>query len=157
MLLQTLGCICVFGFSVFVYFGYICRNGIAGSYSSSILSFVFLETSILFSTMASPIYIPISSIQRFPFLHILANISLWSFWASLLTQLVKNLSAMWETWVRSLGWEDPLEKGMVTHSSILAWRILTVVLICISLMINSVELGTLFWRSFRSHLSHYCL
>ena len=78
-------------------------------------------------------------------------------WASLMAQLVKNPPAMWETWVRSLGWEDPLEKGTVTHSSILAWRILTVVLICISLMINSVELGTLFWRSFRSHLSHYCL
>ena len=37
--------------------------------------------------------------------------------------MVKNLSAMQETWVRSLGWDDPLEKGMVTHSSILAWRI----------------------------------
>ena len=37
--------------------------------------------------------------------------------------MVKNLSAMWETWVRSLGWEDPLKKGMVTHSSILAWEI----------------------------------
>ena len=37
--------------------------------------------------------------------------------------MVKNLSAMWETWVRSLGWEDPLKKGMVTHSSILAWKI----------------------------------
>ena len=35
----------------------------------------------------------------------------------------KNLPAMWETWVRSLGWEDPLEKGKATHSSILAWRI----------------------------------
>ena len=38
--------------------------------------------------------------------------------------MVKNLPAMWETWVRSLGWEDPLEEGMETHSSILAWRIL---------------------------------
>ena len=38
-------------------------------------------------------------------------------WASLLAQLVKNPSAMWETWVRSLGWEDPLEKGKATHSS----------------------------------------
>ena len=38
-------------------------------------------------------------------------------------QLVKNLPAMRETWVRSLGWEDPLEKGKATHSSILAWRI----------------------------------
>ena len=40
-----------------------------------------------------------------------------------MAQLVKNLPAMRETWVRSLGWEDPLEKGKATHSSILAWRI----------------------------------
>ena len=44
-------------------------------------------------------------------------------WASLVAQLVKNLFAMQETRVRSLGWEDPLEKEMVTHSSVLAWRI----------------------------------
>ena len=44
-------------------------------------------------------------------------------WASLVAQLVKNLPAMWDTWVRSLGWEDPLEKGKATHSSILAYRI----------------------------------
>ena len=44
-------------------------------------------------------------------------------WASLMAQLVKNLPAMWETGPRSLGWEDPLEKGKATHSSILAWRI----------------------------------
>ena len=44
-------------------------------------------------------------------------------WASLVAQLVKNPLAMWETWVRSLGWEDSLEKGKATHSSILAWRI----------------------------------
>ena len=44
-------------------------------------------------------------------------------WASLVAQLVKNLPEMWETWVWSLGWEDLLEKGMATHSSILAWRI----------------------------------
>ena len=44
--------------------------------------------------------------------------------ASLVTQLlVKNPPAMWETWIQSLSWEDPLEKGKVTHSSILAWRI----------------------------------
>ena len=43
-------------------------------------------------------------------------------WGSLVAQLVKNPPAMWETWVRSLGWEDPLEKGKATHSSILAWR-----------------------------------
>jgi len=44
-------------------------------------------------------------------------------WASLVAQLVKNLPAMLETWVRFLGWEDPLEKEKATHSSILAWRI----------------------------------
>ena len=44
-------------------------------------------------------------------------------WASLLAQLAKNLPAMWESWVQSLGWEDPLEEGMVTHSSFLVWRI----------------------------------
>ena len=43
--------------------------------------------------------------------------------ASLVAQIVKNLPAMQETWVLSLGWEDPLQKGMATHSSILAWRI----------------------------------
>ena len=42
---------------------------------------------------------------------------------SLVPQLVKSLPAMQETWVRSVGWKDPLEKEMVTHSSILAWRI----------------------------------
>ena len=43
-------------------------------------------------------------------------------WASLVAQTVKNLLAMRETWVQSLGWEDPPEEGMATHSSILAWR-----------------------------------
>ena len=44
-------------------------------------------------------------------------------WASLVAQLVKNPPAMQEAWVRSLGWEDPLEKKKATHSSVLAWRI----------------------------------
>ena len=44
-------------------------------------------------------------------------------WASLVAELVMNLPATWETWVRFLGWEDPLEKGKATHASILAWRI----------------------------------
>ena len=50
---------------------------------------------------------------------------LWSIplWASLVAQLVKNLPAMQENWFRPLGWEDPLEKGKATHSSMLAWRI----------------------------------
>ena len=44
-------------------------------------------------------------------------------WSSLVVQMGKNPHAMQETWVQSLGWEDPLEEKMVTHSSILAWRI----------------------------------
>ena len=44
-------------------------------------------------------------------------------WASLVAQMVKNPPVMRVTWVRSLGWEDPMEKRMATHSSILAWRI----------------------------------
>ena len=44
------------------------------------------------------------------------------FGASLVAQLVKNLPAIWKTWVRSLGWEDPLEKEKAMHPSILAWR-----------------------------------
>ena len=43
-------------------------------------------------------------------------------WTSLVAHLVKNSPAMWETWVRSLVWEDPLEKGKATYCSILAWR-----------------------------------
>ena len=44
-------------------------------------------------------------------------------WSSLVAQMVKNLPATWETWVWSLGWEDSLEEGIATHSSILVWRI----------------------------------
>ena len=43
--------------------------------------------------------------------------------ASLVAQVVKNTPAMWETWLRSLGWEEPLEKGMATHSSTPVWKI----------------------------------
>ena len=45
-------------------------------------------------------------------------------WAFLVALTVKNLPGMWEIWVWSLGWEDPLKEGMATHSSILAWRII---------------------------------
>ena len=45
------------------------------------------------------------------------------YWGSLVAQLVKNLPAMLKTWIQSLGWEDLLKKGKVTHCSILAWRI----------------------------------
>ena len=47
-----------------------------------------------------------------------------SYRVSLVAQTEKNLPALWETWVRSLSWEDPLEESMATHSSILVWRIL---------------------------------
>ena len=54
----------------------------------------------------------------------ITNIVNWLYpntkWASVVAQLIKNLPVMWETWGRSLGWEDPLEKGKATHSSILA-------------------------------------
>ena len=50
-------------------------------------------------------------------------VSYISIWVSLVAQMVKNLPAMRETWVLSLGWEDYLEEGMATHSSILAWGI----------------------------------
>ena len=51
------------------------------------------------------------------------NIKLSISWASLVAQLVKNPPKIWETWVQSLALEAPLQKGMTTHSSILAWRI----------------------------------
>ena len=50
---------------------------------------------------------------------------LMRFWDSLVAQMLENLPAMRETWVQSLGWEDPLEESMATHSTILAWRIPT--------------------------------
>ena len=53
----------------------------------------------------------------------MGNHLLLSLRASLVAQLVKNSPAMWETWDQSLDWEDPLEKGKATHSSILALRI----------------------------------
>ena len=61
--------------------------------------------------MAVSIYIPSNSARGFPFLHTLSSI-----WVSLVAQMVKNLPAMWETQVQSLGREDPLEKGMAIHS-----------------------------------------
>ena len=51
------------------------------------------------------------------------EITFGEWWVSLLAQMVKDLPALWEIWVRSWGWEDPLEKEMATYSSILAWRI----------------------------------
>ena len=75
---------------------------------------VFLHRSLyhfLFSSLC---------LTLFPYLLSLLHLPSW---ASPVAQLVKNLPAMQETWVRSLGWKNPLEKGKATHSSILAWRI----------------------------------
>ena len=55
--------------------------------------------------------------------HCVLEAAVLKHWASLMAQRVKQLPAIKETWVRSLGWEDPLEKEMATHSSVLAWRI----------------------------------
>ena len=63
-----------------------------------------------------PLYSPKSRNQKQMFL--LLEVSLVSSMASLVAQMVKNLPALQETWVQSLGWEDPPEKGMATHSSI---------------------------------------
>ena len=63
-------------------------------------------------------YKTISAVDTSAYLLIITRIC-----ASLVAQLVKNSPAMWEAWVQSLGWKDPLEKGKATHSSNLAWRI----------------------------------
>ena len=72
-------------------------------------------------------------------------------WASLVAQRVKNPPAMWATWVRSLGWEDPLEKGKATCSSILAWRITWTVCIVHGIMKSQTQLSdfhfTLLWEA----------
>ena len=54
---------------------------------------------------------------------VLVKLNCHNVWVSLVAQMVKNLPAMKETWIQSLGWEDPLEEGMATYSSILVWRI----------------------------------
>ena len=64
-----------------------------------------------------------ASAELVAFLFLFFNLywSITTLWVSLVAQLVRNLPAVQETWVRSLGWEDPLERGTATHSSILAW------------------------------------
>ena len=70
-----------------------------------------------FSIMVIQAYAPTSNAEEAEIEWFYENL-----WASLVAKMVKHLSAMLETSVRSLGWEDPLEKGKATHSSILAWR-----------------------------------
>ena len=64
---------------------------------------------------------PFSILEKIPWRRV--DCPLQYSWAFLVTQTVKNPPAMWETWVRSLDCEDPLEEDMATHSSVLAWRI----------------------------------
>ena len=85
-------------------------------YFSSCLQFLFSPSdsiSHLPVTLLSPLWVSI-------FLSYDGSSYLW---ASLVAQMVKNLPLVWETWVHSLGWEDPLEKGTATYSSNFAWRI----------------------------------
>ena len=70
-----------------------------------------------------PLYLLIGAFSQFTF-NIIIDIYA-TYGASLVAQTVKNLPAMQETWVQSLSWEDPLEEGVATHSSILPWRIPT--------------------------------
>ena len=82
----------------------------------------------LFQTMFSRMFVYWTALRQRDIVSLWSKRQIWlqpwdSDGASLIAQLVKNPPAMWETWVRSLGWEDPLEKGKATHSSILAWRI----------------------------------
>ena len=95
-------------------------TGLGGSSFSSF----FRNLSAIFHSDCTSFY-PTNSAQVFPFLHVLLSICHCSFFdrASLVAQTVKNLSAMRKTLVQSMAWEDPVEKEMATHSSILAWRI----------------------------------
>ena len=83
-------------------------------------------SSPLFSALPHPIFLKFAAIVWFVFCPFhLYDFGLLEiiYWASLVAQTVKNPHAIKETWVRSLGWEDPLGEGMTTHSSIPAWRI----------------------------------
>ena len=68
-------------------------------------------------------YTIVGSTPRFAYLGKFTSYMVFHIWASLVALMGKNLPAMQETWVQSLAWEDPLEDGMATHSSILARRI----------------------------------
>ena len=84
------------------------------------------------------------------------NINDWRVGASLVAQMVKNLPAMWETWVQSLGWRDPLEKGKATHSSIWACRIPWTEEPCGLQFMGSQRVGH-DWVTFTLHVGHYSL
>ena len=85
-------CVCKFSVYIYIYLAYMYTH-------------IYINKYILYHNIYYIIYIV-----------------LYVVWASLVGQLVKNPPAMKETWVQSLGWEDPLEKETATHSSILPWR-----------------------------------
>ena len=76
------------------------------------------KTSWTYNQCCWFVYLKVVKLVRF-----MVCIFLLVVWASLVAQMVKNLPAMWETWVRLLGLEDPLEEGMAAHSRILGWRV----------------------------------
>ena len=84
----------------------------------------FLQLTLKLTVGNSDPYLPyLANHKKEKNFFLLISIHLWNDGASLVAQTVKNLPAMWETPLWSLSWKDPLEKGMATHSSILAWRI----------------------------------
>ena len=91
--------------------------------TSVTLSKIFNLSELQFSNLLSKQYIPVAEINKRTYVNHLVHHLLYSRWASLVAQMVKNPPAMWDTCVRYLGREKPLEKGKATHSSILAWRI----------------------------------
>ena len=82
----------------------------------------FLHLCSVLNSEPRPLWLPPRAVFRQKLTYLEVCRVAWGH--SLVVQMVKNLPAMWETWVRSLDREDPLEKGMATHSSICAWRIL---------------------------------
>ena len=88
----------------------------------------FSEVTMFFWITDHHIYWPTGTVHIFLvteslFIQFCLGYPLQYSWVSTVTQWVKNPPAMWETWVWFLGWDDPLEKGKATHSTILAWRI----------------------------------
>ena len=76
-----------------------------------LLTMCFTFSRNVFNVVEKYMYKNIHTYRNFIYIHT---------WTSLVAQMVKNLPAVWETWVQSLGWEDPLEKGMATHFNIFA-------------------------------------
>ena len=85
--------------------------------------FKLMLFSVLFIVISDNLLVTLYSLFHHSVLFVFVFNCISVFWTSLVAQRLKHLPAMRETWVRSLGWEDPLEEGVATHSSILTWRI----------------------------------